>query len=425
MVKYFIAIPTGHQMPTYTAVSLSKLTAALRDKGIEYETSFEIGNCHVDDARNLLVSRFDRSTATDLVFIDSDIVFEPEDFFQLVSYPQEVVGATYPYKNDSGDFPCSFHAGTSYTDDETGLVPVAGLPTGFLKISRTAFDRLKPHMPTYKLVNEPGIDIVQFFDRSIRSGFEKVKHGLRVGGDISFCYDMTQLAGETCWLAPKITLGHNGSKTWTGNIYWKQSCLLKGVYPSFREAFMDDMWDNDICLNAVTKQWGNERFAGDLNYLKTCTYLVQTYNKKPILEMGSGLSTLFLALSAEKHGTTLTSLDQDRGWMGKTWGILDDAKVLDHAKVIHAEADGGRYLVDKEVLDESYGLCCVDGPRMDTTMHGRDFALEVDADCYVFDDAGRQSVINTIRKLEERGYNSNILGDIANRPVVVCARKET
>ena len=424
VAKYFIAIPSGPSMPTHTAISLSKLTSEMREQGIEYETSFEIGNCHVDDARNILVSRFLRSDSTHLVFIDSDIVFKPKDFFDLVGFDTDVVGATYPYKNDSSDFPCSFRSGTTYPDDETGLVPVAGLPTGFLKISRTAFERLKPHMPSYKLVNEPGIEVTQFFDRSIRDGFNRVKHGLRIGGDISFCYDMTQLAGIDCLLAPKIVLGHTGSKTWTGSVYWKQSIMTRGVYTSFHEAYKDGSWDNSQCLDTVQKQWGNEVFAGDANYLKACVFLLREHSNKPCLEMGGGLSTLFLALAAEEKGTHVTSLEQDRAWMGKTWGLIDDVGLLDYVDVVHAKAEDGHYDISDEIAEKKYGLVVVDGPKCTYKSLGRAQAAEFDADCFLFDDAQRPAIQKTIKTLEDKGYHSHILGDIATRPIVVCVRKE-
>ena len=81
----FIATPCldGNVGAYYTA-SLVRTMTTLQQKGWRSpQIDFEIGNSLIADARNKLVARFLASAATDLLFIDSDLSWSPDDLVRL------------------------------------------------------------------------------------------------------------------------------------------------------------------------------------------------------------------------------------------------------------------------------------------------------------------------------------------------------
>lgn len=413
--KYFIAVPTNTDICGLTSLSLASAAGELSNRGIKYELAFQLGNCHVDDARNTLVTRFLDSDSTHLIFIDSDIVFTPEALIDLIDARSDFVGASYPYKDDSWDFPGHFEH-TSFADEETGLVPIAGLPTGFLKLARGVFDTLRDKVQTFHSKTEPGQNVYEFFRRDI-------ENGTRIGGDIYF----TKLAakhGIKPMLSPKIVLGHTGSKTWTGCWHWKQKVICHGYYPALREAWIEGRWENQQVMNDIAAHWSNDQYQGSSSYIQAAVGLFKRFGDKPCLEMGSGLSTLFLALQATSLKSKVVSLEEDRVWMGKTWRAVKHLgeDVLKHTDIRHVPTVENEYNVSDELYDTEWGLVCVDGPCGDDNKNGRAQALKFKADAYLFDDANRPQILATVKELEDRGYNSKFVGANRGRLILLVVR---
>jgi hypothetical protein len=92
---------TAYDSPdaSYT-FSIQKSRQALTDAGIQSSYLLNHGNCHVDDARNVVVQEFLLSDCTDLVFIDADVSWETKDLVTLIRYPRDVVGGIYPFRRD-------------------------------------------------------------------------------------------------------------------------------------------------------------------------------------------------------------------------------------------------------------------------------------------------------------------------------------
>jgi glycosyltransferase involved in cell wall biosynthesis len=83
-----------------------------------------------------------------LVFIDSDIEWNPEWFFKLLEYDEDVVGGTYRKKGDKEEYvlrPLT----TKTSELENGLIEVSGLGTGFVKLSRDALRYLWDNSEPY------------------------------------------------------------------------------------------------------------------------------------------------------------------------------------------------------------------------------------------------------------------------------------
>lgn len=86
--------------------SIADLTAECVKLGIEMKSYFLFNESLITRARNYCVDEFIRSGFTHLMFIDSDIGFNPQDVITLLAmqdddFPYDVVGGAYPKKNIS------------------------------------------------------------------------------------------------------------------------------------------------------------------------------------------------------------------------------------------------------------------------------------------------------------------------------------
>ena len=158
----------------------------------------------VQRARNDLVRLAIEEDFDDLIFIDSDVEWDPAWVFKLLEYPEDVVGGTYPKKTDEPQFPV--HALKDGMKLEDGLIEVDGMPTGFLKISRDALKKVWDASAEYQ--NE---------GRTCRMVFDiQVQDGQLVSEDIVFCRKWQDLGGKV-YLDPTMTCNHVGTKKYSGN----------------------------------------------------------------------------------------------------------------------------------------------------------------------------------------------------------------
>ena len=88
--KLFVALPAyDFKVSLKLAVSLARLAQQLPHHGIELNIGSICGCSVVSRARNLLVKDFLESNSTDLMFIDADINFEPEDVLRLMAWASD------------------------------------------------------------------------------------------------------------------------------------------------------------------------------------------------------------------------------------------------------------------------------------------------------------------------------------------------
>lgn len=162
----------------------------------------------IQRARNDLMSIMISSGFDDLVFIDADIEWQPDDFFKLLSYSVDVVGGTYPKKGDDEIYVAKILDITQQRDLTTGLLPVQGLGTGFLRLSRRAALTLWENSIPYTEKDT---------NKSSRMVFDiTVNDGELISEDINVCNKLTAL-GIPVYLDTSITCNHIGMKKYTGN----------------------------------------------------------------------------------------------------------------------------------------------------------------------------------------------------------------
>jgi hypothetical protein len=162
----------------------------------------------IQRARNDLMGIMHETGFDDIVFIDSDIEWAPEDFFKLLNYPVDVVGGTYPKKGDMEQYVAKILDPQRQRDPNTGLLQVDGLGTGFLRMSKRAVDYLWDVSTPYE-EKDQGKVRRWIFDVEIQNGeiFSE---------DILVCQKLNN-AGLNVWLDPTITCAHIGTKRYQGN----------------------------------------------------------------------------------------------------------------------------------------------------------------------------------------------------------------
>ncbi len=210
-VSVMIGIPCGPDIPWQTLQSIVETTMALRDRGIPFELKMVAGCSIVEQARSKVTHEFLSGSMTRLFMIDSDMHWKSADFIRMLalSTRMEVVCAAYPAKRDAVTFMLKWDGGT-LVSNEYGCVPIAGIGLGFTVVHRRVIEALATYAPQLMF---PGMDrkIAHIF-RCDTDGDDAFR-----GEDMAFFADVREL-GYTVNLDPNVSLGHVGTKMYTGSI---------------------------------------------------------------------------------------------------------------------------------------------------------------------------------------------------------------
>jgi hypothetical protein len=143
-VSLHLCIPNfGGQI--YTAFELCR--ANCERQGLFAGMSY-VSDSLVSRARNVLTQRFLDSSHSHLFFIDSDIVFTPDDVRKIIAALEggaQIVGGMYPLKEATLRWCLNEIPGEQERDD--GLKRVKYIGTGFLAVERSVFYRMASAWP--------------------------------------------------------------------------------------------------------------------------------------------------------------------------------------------------------------------------------------------------------------------------------------
>lgn len=206
MKHVFLATPVhSGDVPCEYVSSLLDTAILLLRNGVAYTHSFIIGDALVHDARNRLAAWFLASPATDLLFIDADLGWDPAAALRLALSPHDVIGGAYPQKREDGEM----YNVAALKPGATGLMQCDYLGAGFLKISRRAFKKLIPLHEDKRYHDAHGTECCGLFEAPIEGG--KI-----TGEDALFCRYWREAGGKV-FLDPDITFLHVGRKAYRGN----------------------------------------------------------------------------------------------------------------------------------------------------------------------------------------------------------------
>lgn len=179
----------------------------------------------VSRARNAAVAHFlEDEENTHLLFIDSDIIFEPEDVYRLIQADKDVIAGMYPkkyivwdrLKKDPNAERVDFPIGGEIKVTEDDYIESNYLPTGFLMIKREAILKLIADHPELKYRND--IDGYGFDNDNFYNLFNAgIRNGIYESEDWGFCSLWKESGGQVL-IHPDINLKHVGWHEYSGNL---------------------------------------------------------------------------------------------------------------------------------------------------------------------------------------------------------------
>ena len=247
--KLFLAAPMyGGQCAGMFAKSVADLTSLCTSNGIEMRSYFLFNESLITRARNYCVDEFMRSGCTHMMFIDSDIGFDPRDVLAMLALQgddseYDVLAGPYPKKCISwekiklavdkgvadedpnvlerfvGDYVFNPKGGSGNIRIDQP-VEVLEVGTGFMMTRRSAFEKFEKAYPQYSYkpdhVRTEAFDgsreIMQYFQAEIDPRSKRY-----LSEDYWFCQKLIDIGGKI-WYCPWMKLQHVGSYIFGGSL---------------------------------------------------------------------------------------------------------------------------------------------------------------------------------------------------------------
>jgi hypothetical protein len=225
---------TGHYV-----VSLIGCLNVLKSQDIPCYWAQLMNESLITRARNELVRLFlDQTELSHLMFIDADIHFPSTAVFDLMEADQDVVCGIYPKKEvdwhrvsqaaregheNLQDFGGAYVL--NFVDQQEdkeisfgSVMEVRHGGTGFMMIKREVFEKLKDHVPTYRMStvkNSEGEFVKPLTHEFFATSIDET--GALLSEDYHFC-DLWRKHGGKIYANPFIHLEHVGTYVYTGNL---------------------------------------------------------------------------------------------------------------------------------------------------------------------------------------------------------------
>lgn len=218
--------------------SVLALQDACRTRGVGLEIDLSGGEALITRARAVAATRFlDETDHTHLLFVDTDIGFEPEHVFRMLNADKDLVAGVYPTKKidwdkvraaaktDKADL---LAASVSYVVqfipspnnsvevDDAGFGRVAYVGAGFMLIRRLVLERVRAAHPELNAV----VSDVGQAARSVALLFETLidpDTGRYLSEDYAFCRRWRDCGGEV-WADFQGRLNHVGHAVYGGSL---------------------------------------------------------------------------------------------------------------------------------------------------------------------------------------------------------------
>lgn len=225
------AVPCYNGMITEnTFMSFIKFSNVARQLGLEWSIETTVNESLISRARNTLIAKFlAQEEKTHLMFIDSDIGWEPWHLLVLANRKADVVSGLYSMKT----LPVRWVVNTLENADQgpDGLVEVGRAGSGFMLIARDVFTKLAQHPEVKPYANDTGLD--PEIDKHLRTYFDTaVRNNRYYSEDWTFCENWRQLGGKV-WVDTRVLLNHNGNFVYSATSQDQLTGILGPVYVDY------------------------------------------------------------------------------------------------------------------------------------------------------------------------------------------------
>lgn len=215
-MKIYIGTPTRDQIFGATAMSIMMLRDKLEELGHDLIIDFPISN-NIPYIRNLMAMKSLEMGADALLFIDSDVSFNPGPIIKLIESEYDFCALPYRLKRSNEHYLCTIESDENMRPitDGKGWIKLQSVATGLTKYSRKCLEMMveahRDREYLYTAVdNDPPMRIVSVFEYQI---IDKTLWG----EDYTFCRRWRDLGGDI-WLWPDATTQHWGVCAYSGNM---------------------------------------------------------------------------------------------------------------------------------------------------------------------------------------------------------------
>jgi hypothetical protein len=238
-VSLFVATPVHSDCSIhYTQALLELQQACIKNNILIYFHLLK--SSLVTQGRNLCVAGFLESNCTHMLFVDSDIYFEPESILAMLKKDKEVISIPYPLKTMRWDklyskiqdgevkqpadlkkglntYPMRVENHQDIKMDD-GVIEVTHSPTGCMMIKREVFDKMIKAYPEKNIVQKTVIN-GEYVDKPHLWNFFDTLHDPEtktyMGEDFAFCKRWKDLGGK-CYAYVNDTIVHVGEHQYEG-----------------------------------------------------------------------------------------------------------------------------------------------------------------------------------------------------------------
>jgi hypothetical protein len=189
-----------------------------------YEVWRTPGWSAIDQGRNRMAyDAIYRRGFEEILWIDSDILFNPDDVERIRSWNKDIVAGAYPMKGWPVMTVQPFPGKTVEFKEDGGLEEVMCAATGFLFIKSNVFHTIKEKLNLPECNTSFSAPQIPFFQPDM---WEVEGEKYYLGEDFSFCMRARQ-CGFPIWLDTGIKLGHIGKYTYE----WADVIKKTGMNP--------------------------------------------------------------------------------------------------------------------------------------------------------------------------------------------------
>lgn len=182
--------------------ALLTTTLELLDEGIGVESVILENQSLLPLARNTLLNEAYKVKPDDIIWIDSDMVWEPDTIRKLLKHDVDIVGVACRKKiADSVQFNFQLDKGCPLEKDAKGLIEARRLGTGFLRMTKKAYCDVWENNQKYEIQNVLGSNV---FEIGIWKGKELLSE------DFILCEKLRD-RGFKIYIDPSLAVGHIGT----------------------------------------------------------------------------------------------------------------------------------------------------------------------------------------------------------------------